>query len=665
MPTTYAQKQSTAQKKDANSAASVVDNSSQGVALQRKADSANGTVQRAETSRPNNTGMPDNLKAGIESLSGFSMDDVRVHYNSSKPATVQALAYTQGTDIHVAPGQEKCLPHEAWHVAQQMAGRVSPTTNINGMPVNDNAALEHEADVMGEKAVTQRKENVEIKSQNVYGGALQLKPGGDVDLVCAADVLYFDKKTLEKKHVKGVGYNDPETASDVLLEFGKHGLTNLANGSSYDANVVELMKKKKGGLTDEEGEILRDYNPAGQCAEPHAFANALKNRDEISVENIIDVFISESVIRKIDRKVKKNDSTGKSEIVRDAQDNVSKGDGNNTIITYSRCKTCAQWIQNDGHVKPYYLQRGTENPGVGEKDFSKVEKIRVLKKYKHCKDVFGKMVFDDKQAFHNVDFLCPEKNNPKVDLNQDEKIPEWFTCDVEARTINELPGLRTVIKKQLLKNRNSELQVKIPYARSCADALPCIISDSRVKSIISLILPKDQTDLNTYLDLCKADYELLGACLKKVGLAAKENVDVEKNESGAYFIKDEQIITETKLQELCTSLGIDDGNTGDLKVRLRNIRKGLEKKMNEPVSKFEKLRNQIITECQEMDVKLDKIAEKIKNSRWGNDAASLTGAGLTPKSFTIENISDILKRNVSENEFAYLKKKLEETKSSE
>ena len=111
---------------------------------------------RANGTRKNETGLPDNLKAGVESLSGFSLDNVRVHYNSSKPATVQALAYTQGTDIHVAPGQEKHLPHEAWHVAQQMAGRVSPTTNINGMPVNDNAALEHEADVMGEKAL-QRK----------------------------------------------------------------------------------------------------------------------------------------------------------------------------------------------------------------------------------------------------------------------------------------------------------------------------------------------------------------------------------------------------------------------------------------------------------------------------------------------------------------------------
>ena len=154
MNTTYAQRQNTAQKTDAPSASSVLDASSQSKSLQRKADMANGSAQRVETPRPNNTGMPDNLKAGIESLSGFSMDDVRVHYNSPKPATVQALAYTQGTDIHVAPGQEKHLPHEAWHVAQQMAGRVSPTTNINGMPVNDNAALEYEADVMGKKAET-------------------------------------------------------------------------------------------------------------------------------------------------------------------------------------------------------------------------------------------------------------------------------------------------------------------------------------------------------------------------------------------------------------------------------------------------------------------------------------------------------------------------------
>lgn len=102
--------------------------------------------------KPNLTGLPDQLKSGVEHLSGYSMDDVRVHYNSSQPATVQALAYTQGTDIHVAPGQEQHLPHEAWHVVQQMGDRVSPTTEVGGKPVNDDAMLEHEADVMGKQA---------------------------------------------------------------------------------------------------------------------------------------------------------------------------------------------------------------------------------------------------------------------------------------------------------------------------------------------------------------------------------------------------------------------------------------------------------------------------------------------------------------------------------
>lgn len=100
----------------------------------------------------NRTGLPDRLKSGIEALSGFRMDDVRVHYRSPKPAQLQAYAYTLGTEIHVAPGQEKHLPHEAWHVVQQMQGRVAPTDRINGININDSGALEREADVMGARA---------------------------------------------------------------------------------------------------------------------------------------------------------------------------------------------------------------------------------------------------------------------------------------------------------------------------------------------------------------------------------------------------------------------------------------------------------------------------------------------------------------------------------
>ena len=104
--------------------------------------------------KANHTGLPDQLKSGIENLSGHSMDDVKVHYNSDKPAQLQAHAYAQGTDIHIASGQEKHLPHEAWHVVQQKQGRVKPTLQMKGkVNVNDDKGLEKEADVMGAKAL--------------------------------------------------------------------------------------------------------------------------------------------------------------------------------------------------------------------------------------------------------------------------------------------------------------------------------------------------------------------------------------------------------------------------------------------------------------------------------------------------------------------------------
>ena len=117
-------------------------------AYQTMADKA--TVQR----QANTTGMPDNLKSGIENLSGYSMNDVKVHYNSDKPAQLNAHAYAQGTQIHIASGQEKHLPHEAWHVVQQKQGRVKPTMQLKGkVAINDDAGLEKEADVMGAKAM--------------------------------------------------------------------------------------------------------------------------------------------------------------------------------------------------------------------------------------------------------------------------------------------------------------------------------------------------------------------------------------------------------------------------------------------------------------------------------------------------------------------------------
>lgn len=113
-------------------------------------------VQRAE----NHTGMPDDVKTQMEDSFSTDFSSVRIHADSARAPEVGALAYTQGTDIHFAPGQfkpetsvgQQLLGHELTHVIQQAEGRVSPTTEVGGMPVNDDVSLETEADMMGMKA---------------------------------------------------------------------------------------------------------------------------------------------------------------------------------------------------------------------------------------------------------------------------------------------------------------------------------------------------------------------------------------------------------------------------------------------------------------------------------------------------------------------------------
>ncbi|MBI3230514.1 MAG: DUF4157 domain-containing protein [Burkholderiales bacterium] len=132
----------------------LADNRGTGLSSEVGTGTATLADNRGSVAQRNNTGLPDQLKSGVEALSGMSMDQVRVHYNSPKPAQLQAHAYAQGTDIHLAAGQEKHLPHEAWHVVQQAQGRVRPTMQLKaGTAINDDTGLEREADVMGEQAL--------------------------------------------------------------------------------------------------------------------------------------------------------------------------------------------------------------------------------------------------------------------------------------------------------------------------------------------------------------------------------------------------------------------------------------------------------------------------------------------------------------------------------
>ena len=155
------------------------------------------------------TGMPMQLKAGIESMSGMDMSDVKVHYNSDKPIQMQALAYAQGTDIHIGPGQEQHLPHEAWHVVQQKQGRVQATTQLKedgsqGVPLNDDAGLEQEADVMGAKALEAGR------NAKTGGAPLQRKAIHLPAVQRIATGKYVPKKPVQEENMDGSMAGSPE-----------------------------------------------------------------------------------------------------------------------------------------------------------------------------------------------------------------------------------------------------------------------------------------------------------------------------------------------------------------------------------------------------------------------------------------------------------------------
>jgi hypothetical protein len=268
-------------------------------------------IQDAEHTAPiqkqaNHTGLPDNLKTGVESLSGFSMDDVRVHYNSSKPAQMQALAYTQGTDIHVASGQEKHLSHEAWHVVQQKQGRVQPTFQMKGMcvGVNDDPGLEREASKMGMKALqalgTDEYSVLPKENKSLIGNAapLTFQRYSVIQMIVNPEYQEKIKKCLEECHIKL-----SEEINDVLSVFfeAKNTFTAYINlisnlhklvgeercgkeapyGSQYYMNDVVIFEGKIKSIIDEITELeMSEESKKSECRDDYMDDDSMQVLEE-------------------------------------------------------------------------------------------------------------------------------------------------------------------------------------------------------------------------------------------------------------------------------------------------------------------------------------------------------------------------------------------------
>lgn len=136
---------------------------------------------------PDATGMPAPVRAKMEGAFGADFSDVRVHPGAARATELGALAFTQGSEIHVAPGQwspettkgQELLGHELAHVLQQRAGRVTATAQFKGVGLNDEPALEAEADAMGARAA--RVDAVKQPTPFAQGHSGEVSKGAGVE----------------------------------------------------------------------------------------------------------------------------------------------------------------------------------------------------------------------------------------------------------------------------------------------------------------------------------------------------------------------------------------------------------------------------------------------------------------------------------------------------
>lgn len=124
-------------------------------ALQMKHDN-NGDTENFQQSLTNKEG----ALTKMESAFGQDFSDVSIFPDSQKATQMKAQAYTQGNNIHFAPGKfqpesksgQELLGHELTHVVQQRQGRVQPLVQTKSFALNNSPHLEKEADDFGKLA---------------------------------------------------------------------------------------------------------------------------------------------------------------------------------------------------------------------------------------------------------------------------------------------------------------------------------------------------------------------------------------------------------------------------------------------------------------------------------------------------------------------------------
>ena len=202
-------------------------------------------IENKSTASDNNTDIPTQMKDSIEQRSGLSFGDVRVHYNSPKPAQRNAHVYTHGNDIHIASGQERHLGYELGHVVQQKQSLVKPSNEFGDLTMSDDVWLERGAGTLTQFMVSEQPQRM--------SDAIQMKNG---------------KRGSKSQNTREV--RDRIKARDAALEGGR--LRREQHGGNWQVanwrNVIDLKRHKQlsgsSGRNEVGGKLIFHFNTGYQ-----------------------------------------------------------------------------------------------------------------------------------------------------------------------------------------------------------------------------------------------------------------------------------------------------------------------------------------------------------------------------------------------------------------
>lgn len=240
---------STLRRSQAATEAETVEEHADQPPMQAKMSGGDGAPPPAAGPGPGRGGgamaMPIGVREQMERAFGADFGAVRIHAGSARAAGMGALAFTQGDEIHVAPGRwtpqskegQRLLGHELAHVMQQRAGHVAAPSRAMGkaapgrapLPamVNAEPELEAEADRMGDDAAEGRQVSPPVaqpRGAAAGGAVIQPKFGFELELQVALSqqmtgqvqgkAVDDDDKTIRGARARGTA--DQLTVQDLI-----------------------------------------------------------------------------------------------------------------------------------------------------------------------------------------------------------------------------------------------------------------------------------------------------------------------------------------------------------------------------------------------------------------------------------------------------------------